>query len=96
MGVMILGADTLYINFCLFRQIPVASKGYVVLVYTWEWGRPAFVCGSCVAQCVVHWTSSHYIWLSLTPDRSWFFLFLSLLYVYCHHSLSIIYIYQIN
>ena len=27
MGVIILGANTLYINFCLFRQVSMASKG---------------------------------------------------------------------
>ena len=29
-GVIILGANTLYINFCLFKQIPMASKRYNV------------------------------------------------------------------
>ena len=27
MGVIILGANTLYINFCLFKEIPMLSEG---------------------------------------------------------------------
>ena len=30
MGVIILGANTSYIIFCLFKQIPMASKGLTV------------------------------------------------------------------
>ena len=30
MGVIILGANTLYIIFCLFKQIPMVSKGLIV------------------------------------------------------------------
>ena len=29
MGVKILGANTLYINFCLFKQLPMVSKGLI-------------------------------------------------------------------
>ena len=29
MGVIILGANTLYINFCLVKQIPMVSKGLI-------------------------------------------------------------------
>ena len=32
MGVIILGANTLYIIFCLFKQIPMASKGLIFTV----------------------------------------------------------------
>ena len=27
-GVIILGANTLYVDFCLFKEIPMASKGF--------------------------------------------------------------------
>ena len=36
MGVIILGANTLYINNCLFKQIPMTSKGLSVGTWTAE------------------------------------------------------------
>ena len=45
MGVIILGASTLYINFCLLKEIPMASKGLIaqaniltsyVVILSWE------------------------------------------------------------
>ena len=35
MGVIVLDANTLYINFCLFKQIPVVSK--LLINYTTVW-----------------------------------------------------------
>ena len=66
MGVIILGANTLYINFCFFKQIPMASKLLINYTTVWCFALAEYYMGDDTIIVFLNLFNSSYNWLSFS------------------------------